>query len=865
MHRGLIMAATLAVAGAAHSRFDESPSDGPRATMDIRATQVVDSARIILSEVQFDPAADATAFVELLNVGERPIELSSLVLRIDSIDLPLPRLATPVTPGTRVVILFDGDATVEDNVVHTASGFGLRAEGGTVSVRRNDDQVLDEFAWGDAPDAFVPTIGGLARRQLERGSSFGRPPGADRSGDRSAWVVYAPDQVTPGQPNPLPPVAQLLPIDGAILEETSVDLGWYPVPGAVRYRVQLARDSGFAQTVLDQTVTEPAVSTGQLAPGEYWWRVQAMPAEGQAAPWTLPYRIELGSAGGGDANDADGGSFGPYARGDGGSDGGSTITGVVLNVPLISQHKDTRMLHLEALQEGRRRTSSLTPRMPHAWDRDHGRLDQNDPADQWNCTLASVAMINHFHRGDLSQDRIGYEVWSRNVATYQAAVVNPAVAALVTRLLAGPADPQEFVEAQPGPERDLHYGEGMPWGRLVAAGLFALGSLPGANSGDLPPHGTLTKDSVWNAVTAEIDAGRPVLAFIPGHAIVIRGYELRGNRRLLHINDPWAGRYAFDLDAAVSGPGRTGLQGIWTYPNVRARSQEAEVSADTDGDGVVDFDETQRFRTSPTNRDTDGDGVEDKWDIASGVYEVEFGLGYAFAPGPNSRGRDYDFDGQPTELDPDSDNGGCNDGEEDLNGDGERAGAETGNFNPTDDMCGTLQGNISYLIEAINTDPDQLVREIHDQGVILVKLKPEAPGSPSYVDAGSTYSYQGYARLEIVVGPNCIMWGREMARAAGSFSQGSAEIGATRGDDGTLAMGAMADVPSQTSTGGCGGSGASIGERTMNFPDCTGQLPAAGAAAPAQRTYRFDCTTKPNLGPGWTVTAFYARGFVRVN
>jgi hypothetical protein len=825
--------------------------------------QAPESAKILLAEVLFDPAGSDSAFVELANVGDRPVDLSSMVLRIDTVYLPLPRLASPFAPGTRVLIRFDGRAVTEANVVHASSTFGLQARGGVVSLRWNDDRVIDQMAWGDAPGAFVPTIGGLAIVQLQRGSSFGRPPGANQAGARSDWVVYAPEQVTPGQSNSLPPVEQLMPANGAILEETSVDLTWYPVPGAVRYRVQLAADTAFARTLVNQVVTELTASTGQLSAGVYWWRVQAIPGEGPAAAWSTTQRIELGPARGGGGGTRGGGRSAPDAFDDAAFNERVTSAPVMLNVPLLLQHKDSKMLHLESLQEGRQRTNGFLPRVPHAWDRDHGTLDRSDPADSHNCTLASLAMVNRFYGGDLSQDRIGYEGWSRNVTKYRSSIQNPAVVALVRRLFAGNA--ADLQEALPGPERDLHLGQGMPWARLMAAGLFALGALPGDNSGALAPFGSLTRDDFWKAIMIEIDAGRPVMAHYPGHAIVVRGYELRGVRRLVYINDPFYGRYALDLDAPTPPPMGKSIIMIWTYPNHPAVAhQEPEVSKDTDGDGVFDFDETERFRTNPNNQDTDRDGVRDKQDIASGIYESEFGLGYAFTPGPNSPGRDFDFDGSPTELDPDSDGGGCKDGEEDLNGDGERTGAELANFDQTDDVCGTLEGNVSYAIDAVNTDPNNLAKEISDQGVILVKLKPQSPGSATYVDAGSTFSYQGHARMEIPVGPNCVMWGREMSRGAGPFTGGNAEIGGSRGDDGTLALGATAGVPAESWAGGCGPGGATQAERTMSFPDCTGRLAPSRAGQQGSKTYAFACTTKPDLGPGWTVTRFYARGFIRV-
>ncbi len=55
--------------------------------------------------------------------------------------------------------------------------------------------------------------------------------------------------------------------------------------------------------------------------------------------------------------------------------------------------------------------------------------------------------------------------------------------------------------------------------------------------------------------------------------------------------------------------------------------------------------------------------------------------------------------------------------------------------------------------------------------------------------------------------------------------------------------------------------GAGPAERTMNFPDCQGTL---GQMVGGRKAYRLDCTTKPNMGPGWTVTTWAARGWVRV-
>ncbi len=826
-------------------------SDGPTASVDtlsLKTAQGADSIKIVLSEVLFAPRSDDTSFVELANVGTGALDLADFVLRVDTLELPLPSLASPVAPGARVLIRFDGPRPTEANVVHASSAFALRAEGGVVAMLTNDDRVLDRVAWGDAVDAIVPVIGSMPVARIDPGSSFGRPPGANQPGANTDWVLYPPDQVTPGQPNPLPAVSQLLPLDGAILQATPIELSWYPVPGAVRYRVQLSRDSTFAQTILDQTVDAPKVSSGQLAAAMYWWRVQAIAADGPPAAWSPPSRIECetGAPGGDDndgseSNDLDDENASPL-----GGEHLQSTKPVVLPVPQLYQHKDSHMLLLELQQSGGPRPATLQPPNPHAWDRDHGTLDPTDPADNMSCGLASMAMVNNYYSGDLAQDRIGYEVFGPNVRKYQA-MIPPGL------VVHGPLH-----ERAPGPDRDLMYGYGLWDEELVAAGIYALGATPGPGSGFGPGFTVLS--TMWSTIVTEIDAKRPVIGRTKAHYLVIRGYEVKNGQRRIWVNDPWFGQYPmyFDLGSAALGK----VLAIYTWPNHPAIGRlEPEVSRDSDGDRVYDFDEINRFHTDPHNTDSDADGVRDYQDIESGVYEDEFRLGYAWNPSYGSPGRDFDADGIATELDPDSDNGGCKDGEEDTSASGFRENRETSNFNQSDDMCGTLRGSLNYKAAVVSTDPNQTIRVIHDEGVILVRLKPESPGSDHYVDDSSTFNYLGFARIETGV-PTCKIVGREFATGGGLIAKWDGEIAATRGNDGRLALGAGAQVKGHSSVAGCGVGGSDDAVRGMSWPGtCDGKL--APTSPKGTLTYQFDCTTV-TAPTGMRVTHYHAHGFVRV-
>ncbi len=351
---------------------------------------------------------------------------------------------------------------------------------------------------------------------------------------------------------------------------------------------------------------------------------------------------------------------------------------------------------------------------------------------------------------------------------------------------------------------------------------------------------------------------------------VIRGYEQRNNgERLLYINDPWSGpnmpgQYSINLD--TSNPQLQQVHGYVSFPTRSAIARlEPNFLTDADGDDVSDFDEIERFHTNPNHPDSDADGVPDKKDIESGVYEIEHPYGYAWNPVYGNPGRDYDADGRPPELDPDSDNGGCKDGEEDSDRDGYHTSPETGNFDETDDFCGSLQGVLSYRNDYWGSAQSISKRGVN-QGVIQVRVKPE-PGSPGmFVDDSSTFRYRSFGRTEIDYG-TCTIWARGTASGSGRFVPPDGRISIGVADDGTVAVEADLSVPGRAHAGtNCGsvpfgGQGSQQGG--SGFPDCQGKEVQAPRASGVPVTYRFDCSKSGTTVDG-SRFSMTARGFLRL-
>ena len=675
-------------ATAADSNTQEPPASVAASTvLSAKATAVAPAekpAKLYLNEVSVLPQKGRSAFVELSNGGSEPVSLSGVSLRNErGAVCRLPKGVT-VPASSLYVVLFDGAAG--GGGAHCPTGILNKV--GSVELQATGAR-WDLLDWGETPFGFALRTRGGRISDLVPGTSLGRPPLSPGVGS-SPWVRYSRSQVTPGEINPLPAVDSFMALAGAIFERREVPLTWYAVGGAERYRVQVSATPDFSAMVLDRTIDNSAgranetmkVITDPLSAGRYFWRVQALGA-GAEAPFSesQSFEVRVEESASARPAEADRGKSG--APETPAPSTPSATEEILLPVPYIGQNKDTWLLALEADAEDPD---------PKPWDRPW----QTQPP---YCARASIAMVNAYYRaklnvpGKLSQDRITYEVYHDRTL-------------------------------HEGPEVDIYVDAGFNAPMIAKALEFALGApasrrflVPVAAWEEYVRNVSTTGMFIWETVENELKEGRPIVGTSECHAWVFAGYRRVEGWLELRVLDPAMGSYWFrpgefrELTGGGDEPAGTTLAETFFLPKLdeaQPASDEPSIEPDSDNDGVRDFDEEVRFKTGVLDDDSDDDGVRDKEEIRASVFEPPQGwsiktrniLAGQFFPRPSDTGRDFDGDGKMMERDPDSDNGGCEDGEEDLNGNGKTDPGETSNFDKSDDptaedgTCGVWTGTV---------------------------------------------------------------------------------------------------------------------------------------------------------------------------
>ena len=130
----------------------------------------------------------------------------------------------------------------------------------------------------------TPPIGQLQYWRV-RGAS-----GNNGSGELTSW---SPEVRTFTVTWPDVPLLRV-PANGSTV--TDVEMEWDPVPGADRYDIQVARDSGFTDIVMNRNdlIGTRVVPFETFDNGSYWWRIRSKTATGFIGDWSAVHSYNVG-------------------------------------------------------------------------------------------------------------------------------------------------------------------------------------------------------------------------------------------------------------------------------------------------------------------------------------------------------------------------------------------------------------------------------------------------------------------------------------------------------------------------------------------------------------------------------------------
>lgn len=470
------------------------------------------------------------------------------------------------------------------------------------------------------------------------------------------WPIYI--QSSAHQPeNPI----QVAPKNRSVTNDTSVTFDWSDFPGADSYELQVDNDLDFSSPAVNVggLASSQYGPVGPLADDVYFYRIRAVVA-GSPTPWAAEWSVVV----------------------DSGVPDGSLLRGGPRNAPHLYQRKDTNLLCIWH-QSGSRR-----PGCPEtgdcAWDIPHpnGAPDVTGcEHGQMYCVPTSIAMMNHAYGGDLKIDRVSYQM---------------------------------NVTDRPEPEGDLGHDDGYAYPPDPEEANGLAWALNGAAI-TVVAHPTFAQIKGW------VDDRGCFMARVPGHMVVIDDYfeyttPAGTDVQIVYSQDPWNGpwyRYVYRyVIAGAPSPhwarrySTTRFAHAFLQPTsgVSGRMQEAAVTTDSDGDGIMDFDEgdPRNLHCHKNKADTDRDEVPDKNDIRNYTFHDTHHAGHNNDALTFS---DWDQDGLRSENDCDSDGRdavdghGDFDGGEDIDGDGHNPEAgETCMFNPALWLLSVNVDKDSYLV-----------------------------------------------------------------------------------------------------------------------------------------------------------------------
>lgn len=663
---------------------------------------------LLLNEISPWPSDDVV-WVEFINPTDEPVTLDGWTVEfLSGFSYTFPRDAGEVDGGNLHLLNISGGNPLNPT--------------GDGCILSSPDGPVDAITWGipgQFPDISLnvgipvnPPYGFIgANRELhEADDVIFRLPLSWESASLSLvgsshWVYRSGDAASQGAENPPPPPVYYSPSDGAYVASDFMlvveGFGW-----TTETTFQVATDEQFQNIVIEETVDGYSLLIDDLDGGTYFWRVRG--SRDETGPWTQPLELTRASFNiedlieefdnSGRTSEFHESSEIRLAQHKGGIDPDVWLTGYHM-VPMTqdTQRKDTMMICMDGC--------NMNGTYP--WDNPQP-INDDSTASHGNgyCGMASLKMMASADGCSLSQDRIAYYMDEE----------------------AGTASHSATLKGQIGnPWMDLNHGTG--------GGLYSedcplmvswLYNQPASASKEVFYNLNTFYDNTpaMDSIAEFIADNRPVLRHSPGHTTCIGGVgqlQIEGIGEINFIQVYETNVMGNIMWMEVDSASITFNE--FTYPPTTGRmtrNDEPEIWQDSDEDGLVDFDETQRLHTDPNDNDTDGDGVHDKEDM----------LGYLFFPdGYYLKGeRDFDNDGSPKELDSDNDDPADNsamDGCEDVDLDGFQnpESNETNCFNVSDDYDNVnpdcFRGYIRMDVGVDAAGPDYTVHYKYYEMVII--------------------------------------------------------------------------------------------------------------------------------------------------
>lgn len=428
------------------------------------------------------------------------------------------------------------------------------------------------------------------------------------------WKIYYWNEfVINGISQPQNPI-QISPENYLIIDDATPTLDWFDVPNIDHYHIQVDNNIDFSSPEIDESGIIPSEFSllNPLDHDLYFFRIRGT-GESSYTHWSAVWMFAIQEV----------------------------QTSKCLSCPFKWQHKDTSLTCIWDCATNTR--PGCEEGGNHPWDSPHPDGPPQCPHCNNYCARASIAMVNGRYGGDLSQDRISYHYF------------------------------KEIRDRVPGPEGDLGHDAWLVGQDFIDTISWALNGAA-INSIQRPPGGfTFAQMQGW---INQLDC---FVINIPGHVCVADGYaELSMGNKIIQavsVHDPARGPYQQKIytwqNIGAPQPVDAWNHRItWVFlqpaTGVTARMQEASVTTDSDNDGLMDFDELNRYHTDINDVDTENDEVNDKQEVRSYTFhDVDTGHDNDALNFP-----DIDGDGLRAELDCDSDNDGDFDGGEDINGDG---------------------------------------------------------------------------------------------------------------------------------------------------------------------------------------------------